>query len=95
MNSLQQLYFAIGKLETLKARSINIEDLNFIYEILDENEYFNNYNDDDEHSVDYYPSETVNYSEFSGTYAREEAGLSDDFINSVLGGEPEAYWNID
>lgn len=34
-------------------------------------------------------------SEYEGTYAHDIAGLDDDFINDVLDGEPEAYWNID
>tara|TARA_B100000941_G_C28261062_1_gene426568 strand:+ start:117 stop:551 length:435 start_codon:yes stop_codon:yes gene_type:complete len=35
------------------------------------------------------------YGNYSGTYAQDVAGLSDNFIDDVLGGEPEAYWNID
>ena len=34
-------------------------------------------------------------SKYSGTYASDFAGLSDDFIDDVLGGDPDAYWNID
>ena len=36
-----------------------------------------------------------NYSPYSGTYAREVEGLSDDFIDDVLDGDADAYWNID
>jgi len=32
---------------------------------------------------------------YSGTYAQDVEGLSDDFIDDVLDGCPEAYWNID
>lgn len=35
------------------------------------------------------------YEKYSGTYAQDIEGLDDDFIDDVLGGEPEAYWNID
>jgi hypothetical protein len=35
------------------------------------------------------------YGEFAGTYAQDVEGLSDDFINEVLEGDPDAYWNID
>ena len=35
------------------------------------------------------------YGQYSGTYAQDEEGLSDDFIDDVLGGEPDEYWNID
>lgn len=34
-------------------------------------------------------------SEYEGTYAHDIAGFDDDFINDVLDGEPDAYWNID
>jgi hypothetical protein len=32
---------------------------------------------------------------YAGTYAKDQAGLSDRFIDDVLDGEPGAYWNID
>lgn len=35
------------------------------------------------------------YFEYAGTYAQDMEGLSDEFIDSALDGEPEAYWNID
>ena len=35
------------------------------------------------------------FGEFSGTYAQDVAGLSDDVINDAFDGDPEAYWNID
>ena len=39
--------------------------------------------------------ERDSYGEYVGTYAQDVEGLSDDFINDVLGGEADAYWNID
>lgn len=42
---------------------------------------------------DYYERES--YGRYSGTYAQDEAGLSDNFIDDVLDGNPDAYWNID
>lgn len=36
-----------------------------------------------------------NYGAYAGTYAQDEMDLSDDFINDVLDGDPDAYWNID
>lgn len=49
-------------------------------------------------SVEYYDDD--NYydgteSEYAGTWAYDVEGLSDDFINDVLDGDPDAYWNID
>ena len=35
------------------------------------------------------------YGKYEGTYAQECVGLSDDFIDDVLDGDPDAYWNID
>ena len=35
------------------------------------------------------------HSRYNGTYAQDCEGLSDDFIDEVLDGDPDAYWNID
>jgi tetratricopeptide (TPR) repeat protein len=51
-----------------------------------EDNYQDNYDDDP------YPQ---TYGEYAGTYAQDHANLSDEFINDVLGGEADAYWNID
>jgi hypothetical protein len=32
---------------------------------------------------------------YRGTYAQDEAGKSDDFIDDVFDGDPEGIWNID
>lgn len=34
-------------------------------------------------------------SEYAGSYAHDQEGLDDDFINDVLEGDPDNYWNID
>lgn len=36
-----------------------------------------------------------NYYKYKGSYAQDVMGLSDEFIDDVLDGDPEAYWNID
>ena len=41
--------------------------------------------DDDDYSGDRY----------AGSYAHDKAGYSDDDIDSVFDGDPDAYWNID
>lgn len=41
-----------------------------------------------------YEDETT-YERYAGTYAQDEMGWSDDDIDNVLDGEPDAYWNID
>ena len=35
------------------------------------------------------------YGEYSGTYAQDVAGYSDDVTNDAFDGDPDAYWNID
>lgn len=33
--------------------------------------------------------------EYAGTYAHDVAGYSDEDIDTIFDGEPDAYWNID
>lgn len=40
-------------------------------------------------------NERPSYGKYSGSYAQDCEGLSDDFIDDVLDGCPDAYWNID
>ena len=35
------------------------------------------------------------YGYYSGSYAQEEMGYSDDDIDTIFDGDPSAYWNID
>lgn len=35
------------------------------------------------------------YGAYSGSYAQDVAGYSDDVINDAFEGDPEIYWNID
>ena len=35
------------------------------------------------------------FGKYSGSYAQDVAGFSDDVIDDVFEGDPEAYWNID
>ena len=44
----------------------------------------NNYDDND-----------CGYGRYAGTYVQDEMGWSDDDIDTVLDGDPDAYWNID
>lgn len=39
--------------------------------------------------------ERPTYERYSGSYAQDEMGWSDDDIDTVLDGDPSAYWNID
>lgn len=39
--------------------------------------------------------EPQTYGKYSGTYAQDEMGYSDDDIDTIFDGDPSAYWNID
>lgn len=43
----------------------------------------------------YYPNEETSYGKYSGSYAQDEMGYSDDDIDTIFDGDPSAYWNID
>ena len=45
---------------------------------------------------DYYDDyEEEHYDKYHGSYAQDEEGWSDEMIDDVLDGDPDAYWNID
>lgn len=54
-----------------------------------EQEDYEEYDDYDDYN------ETKSYGKYAGSYAQDVEGLSDNFIDEVLDGEPDAYWNID
>ena len=39
--------------------------------------------------------ESISYEKYSGSYAQDEMGYSDDDIDTIFDGDPNAYWNID
>ena len=40
-------------------------------------------------------SENSSYEKYCGSYAQDEMGYSDDDIDTIFDGDPNAYWNID
>lgn len=52
---------------------------------------------EDAHNNDYYEEDFYpeHYGAYAGSYAQDVEGLSDEFIDDVLGGDPDCYWNID
>lgn len=42
-----------------------------------------------------YNEEYNGYGRYAGTYAQDEMGYSDDDIDTIFDGNPDAYWNID
>lgn len=77
-----------GVIPDFKLSDEGVAKLNDKYEVW-ENEQENDY--DDYH--DYHERES--YGQYAGSYPQDVEGLSDDFINDVLDGDPDAYWNID
>ena len=55
----------------------------------------NDYNDYLDRCVDEDYYEEEHYETFSGSYAQEYEGLSDEYIWDAFGVDPDAYWNID
>lgn len=51
------------------------------------------YDDDCVDEESYMDSPT--YSRYNGSYAQDEMGYSDDEIDTIFDGDPDAYWNID
>ena len=43
---------------------------------------------------DDYEFERPTYGRYAGSYAQDEAGYSDDDIDTIFEGDPSAYWNI-
>lgn len=55
----------------------------------EQEDYEEEYDDYDDYN------ERESFGKYAGSYAQDVEGLSDDFIDDVLDGEPDAYWNID
>lgn len=62
---------------------------------IEEYEYIKEAAAREESSVEtgYYEYQT--YERYSGSYAQNEMGYSDDDIDTIFEGDPDAYWNID
>lgn len=43
----------------------------------------------------YYSDDEETYERYNGSYAQDVEGWSDQDIDDVLDGDPDAYWNID
>lgn len=61
-----------------------------IYDGEDDDEYEDGDNDD--YSSD---QDEPTYDRYNGSYAQDEMGYSDDDIDTIFDGDPNAYWNID
>lgn len=72
------------------ARTINPDyhPHNSVYDDFDPEPYY-----EEEYESDYYEEET--YERYRGSYAQDIEGWSDEAIDDVFDGDPDAYWNID
>ena len=65
----------------------------------EEDAYVDEYEYEEEYLDDYYDwygcDEERTYNRYNGTYAQDVAGYSDDDIDTIFDGDPDAYWNID
>lgn len=54
------------------------------------------YEDQDFDDCGFYDdNEPPTYGRYAGSYAQDEMGYSDDDIDTIFDGDPDAYWNID
>lgn len=59
-------------------------------------EYYEENSYDEPEEADPYPDyEESTYDRYGGSYAQDEMGYSDDDIDTIFDGDPNAYWNID
>lgn len=72
------------------ARTINPDyhPHNSVYDDFDPESYY-----EEEYEPDFYEEET--YERYNGSYAQDVEGWSDQDIDDVFDGDPDAYWNID
>lgn len=61
---------------------------NFFFEDEISNEEYDSYDFEDEY-------EERTYNKYRGSYAQDVEGWSDQDIDEVFDGDPDAYWNID
>lgn len=61
--------------------------------------YRNNYDEDEFYEDDYYDDNSYereeHYERYNGSYAQDVEEWSDELIDEVFDGDPDAYWNID
>ena len=51
---------------------------------------------EDDYNDSYYSyTDEPTYGRYAGSYAQDEMGYSDDDIDTIFDGDPDAYWNID
>lgn len=88
LEELKLIYpnFIMDKLfESKRVWNLTRDPSDYSYENCDDYDdiFFKNYNE--------YPS----YESFSGSWAQDIEGYSDDEIDTIFDGDPSAYWSVD
>ena len=79
-------------LNEIEEKGIWDESSSIYREIYDEEDD----NEDDEDYENYSSDQDEpTYNKYNGSYAQDEMGYSDDDIDTIFDGDPDAYWNID
>jgi hypothetical protein len=89
--SIKDKEFIMGTLDIHREKLEN--ELKCLDSFFNENADFGGFEQKDQGSDEF--NGTRSHRKYEGTYAQNIERLSDDFIDDVLGGEPDAYWNID
>ena len=82
-------------------RGVWTEDMSIITDVNLDEEVYDDYDDYDEDDIYYCnkddedEDEYNGYGRYAGSYAQDEMGYSDDDIDTIFDGDPDAYWNID
>ena len=73
------------------------KDMSIFHDESFDDESFDDDYEDDEWDDDYEDSfsERNTYNRYNGSWAQDVEGYSDDDIDTIFDGEPDAYWNID
>lgn len=74
-------------------RRCNLFALRYPEEEEGEEEYYED-GYEDETGIEEYEEER-HFGRYSGSYAQDDMGYSDEEIDSIFDGDPSAYWNID
>ena len=79
----------------LKEKYARDEIIETIDKIVLEDEYEEDDDSNEEYPHDDYDNDEPTYGKYSGSYAQDVLGYSDDDIDTIFDGDPNAYWNID
>ena len=82
-------------LNELEERGVWNETLSTYRDIYDNNEEDDEDEDYEDCLDDYLEDNESTYDRYNGSYAQDEMGYSDDDIDTIFDGDPDAYWNID